>query len=388
MKDPCKKYVKDASKKTSVFSRDYWSGALLFIQAAECYKSSGDFENAFKYAMKAANALKKYASKYGYELVIRDIEKALLIAYNVAKENKKEEVKRELFNMMNLRAKHMEMSGNYLGAADAYRRSIEFAPSGQEALNTLTHAAQLLERVIEQKSRMGKDQLVDKLLSKLEEIKSLIPTVEASISAKPLETISIEANSKAVFEYVDIPSKVKERIITSIQSLPIADVSATETARGHEINFKFTGEEIIGKISLIRGRIILDMTGKEPILVYRYFNDLKNMIMNSADDCKIIDQKLRGFSSLDVLLGILNDALDKTTSKATYREIALDVKSAVDILTNIGDEKKFKSALKRLESLKNFLQKAIYEDSPILDEDSDKISKLLEECIREVRKHL
>ncbi len=392
MKDPCKKYVKEADKKTSLFSRDYWTGALLYIQAAECYKSSGNYEQAFKYAMKAADALKKYASKYGYELVIKDIEKALLIAYSVSKEDKREEVKREIFSIMNLRAKQMEMSGNYLGAAETYRRSIEFAPSGQDALNTLMHASNLLERVIEQKAKMGKDQLVDKLMAKLEEIKSLIPMVETTIMGKTEKIPSLkpqaEATIRAIFQHVDILSEVVRKLAEAIQALPISQISQSETIRGYEINFVFPSGEIHGKISLEGGKIIFDLKGKDPIMVHKYYRDLREIILDNVESCKIIDQKLEGLNTLDILIELLNIAMNKTLARRSYREILIEIRNAMRILTNLASEKKFKNIIKKLELVESLLKKVPDEDASIEDRKAAKISGYLEEASNELRKYV
>ena len=392
MKDPCKKYVKEADKKTSLFSRDYWTGALLYIQAAECYKSSGNYEQAFKYAMKAADALKKYASKYGYELVIKDIEKALLIAYSVSKEDKREEVKREIFSIMNLRAKQMEMSGNYLGAAETYRRSIEFAPSGQDALNTLMHASNLLERVIEQKAKMGKDQLVDKLMAKLEEIKSLIPMVETTIMGKTEKIPSLkpqaEATIRAIFQHVDILSEVVRKLAEAIQALPISQISQSETIRGYEINFVFPSGEIHGKISLEGGKIIFDLKGKDPIMVHKYYRDLREIILDNVESCKIIDQKLEGLNTLDILIELLNIAMNKTLARRSYREILIEIRNAMRILTNLASEKKFKNIIKKLELVESLLKKVPDEDASIEDRKAAKISEYLEEASNELRKYV
>ena len=392
MKDPCKKYVKEADKKTSLFSRDYWTGALLYIQAAECYKSSGNYEQAFKYAMKAADALKKYASKYGYELVIKDIEKALLIAYSVSKEDKREEVKREIFSIMNLRAKQMEMSGNYLGAAETYRRSIEFAPSGQDALNTLMHASNLLERVIEQKAKMGKDQLVDKLMAKLEEIKSLIPMVETTIMGKTEKIPSLkpqaEATIRAIFQHVDILSEVVRKLAEAMQALPISQISQSETIRGYEINFVFPSGEIHGKISLEGGKIIFDLKGKDPIMVHKYYRDLREIILDNVESCKIIDQKLEGLNTLDILIELLNIAMNKTLARRSYREILIEIRNAMRILTNLASEKKFKNIIKKLELVESLLKKVPDEDASIEDRKAAKISEYLEEASNELRKYV
>ena len=54
MTSPCKSIVNDAKRKLSLFSKDEWSAALLFIKAAECFLSEGNKEEALRILVKYA----------------------------------------------------------------------------------------------------------------------------------------------------------------------------------------------------------------------------------------------------------------------------------------------------------------------------------------------
>ena len=378
LKDPCKKYVKEASKKTSIFSKDYWSGAILYIQAAECYRSSGDRENAFKYAMKAADALKKYAGKFGYELVIGDLEKALLIAYNTAKEKDKERLRREVFNIINLRAKHMEMSGNYLGAVDTYKRSIEFAPSGEDALSVLTHAAELLERVIQKKSRLGKDTLVDKLISKLEEIKNLIPQFETA-PTKEISKVSEKLQCIATFRYVDIPSEVVKKLENNIKNLPVREVNTIETPEGYEINFIYTSGDPLGKIEFRGGNIIVNLNGNDAMLTLNYFDELRELLANNVGSCRLIGLKIKTTPSISVILKLLDNLQDLAVTRATYGEIAQFINNITNLTSSLSLPGKVKKFIKELDQIAEKAEDELYSDLDLLDADADKIIQITNE---------
>ena len=288
MKDPCKSLVKEANKKTRKISleKDFWSGALLYIQASECYRANMQYDEAFKLAMKAVENLKKYASKYGYELVIGDIEKALLLAYSVAPQNKKDTVKIEIFNTMNLHAKQLELSGNQIQAADIYQKSIEFAPSGEEAKRVLLHAISILETAAQQKLLQGKDKLAEKLTSKAEELRLLIPEetplqqksmVEKRVNTteemsktdlEPAETVTRIRVYESEYPAEKVLKTITDKIMPTLKE--IADMKVTQKEYGYVIEINLMGPRTEITIEIDPPLITITSTGTDQEILDTY----------------------------------------------------------------------------------------------------------------------
>ena len=99
-----------------------------------------------------------------------------------------------------MHAKQLEMSGNQIQAAEIYKKSIEFAPSGDEAKNVLLHAINILETAAQQKAMQGKDKLFEKLTEKAEELRMLLPDQEIQIQEIEIEKPPKEAVEKKAEE--------------------------------------------------------------------------------------------------------------------------------------------------------------------------------------------
>ena len=167
MKDPCMEYAKQAKKHLGIFKRNYWTAGLYYLQAAECYKNSGNMKKAFMYAKEAVKFLEKYWETAG-DMVLPDLEKALALAFYTAPKKKKEELRRKAFDIYVYHAKKLEHSRNYLGAAEKYEAAIQYAPSGESAREVLMRAISILERALEKEHVIRNRALVEKIEKKIE----------------------------------------------------------------------------------------------------------------------------------------------------------------------------------------------------------------------------
>nr|MDO8045572.1 hypothetical protein [Candidatus Baldrarchaeota archaeon] len=385
--DPCENLVKEAIKKTRIFSlsKDIWGGALLYIQAAECYKASGDYKKAFGLAMEAVELLRKYAAKYGHDLVMGDLEKALLVAYSTATGKNKEKVKRELFYTMTLHAKQLEISGNYLGAADKYGKAIEFAPSGKEAKNMLTHAIQLLEQVAQRKALQRKNKFAEKLLAKVDELRMLLPTATELEEASYL---SKKFSAKATFKHADSLPDVISRVNMNIDTagLPVVNINRINRNGEAILKLEIAGGEISANIVLSESRILVDIQGPDPETVLEYFLTLKDLALSSVSRSKLIDEEMEGEVTPLMLLKLLNNIKDKCRVKYTYRELQISLLSIVKL---IKSKKKLvsdlKGAIKEIEKIIKKIEKSLDKDKIISDEELPDLITSINASIEKIR---
>lgn len=399
MKDPCEKLEKEASRKSSILRRDNWSGGILFIQAAECYKASGKYEKAYKMVRKAVNLLKKYASKYGYEMVINDIVRALTIAYKVAKGKEKEKTKIELFHMMNLKAKHMETSGNYIGAIDTYKKAIEYAPSGEDAIKVLTHASEVLERIIEQKARLGKDALVNKLMDKLEEIKMMIPTIQ---------TISEKATVSAAigYEIVRVTARYKIDLSLPARAVPdmdyddriqiinkeLIDTGVMETNINERegivsIVIRSPGNELFGEVSIDKkgDEVIIQLEGKDALFTLRQYYTLREIIERNIPLIQIVNQNVIGFITREALIEILNRAKEKVLLRRSYNQIKVELNTALDIIREMDIGGELEKVGKMLEKMIRKINRVMDPYMEVLDFDAEELQQNINKAIKQIR---
>ena len=360
MGDPCESLVREAAKKTRIFSlsKDLWGGALLYIQAAECYRGAGDFKRAYDYAMLAADLLRRYAAKYGHEMVMGDIEKALLVAHSVASGKNKEKIRRELFSTLTLHAKQMEMSGNYLGAADKYRRAIEFAPSGNEAREILQHAIQLLEQT-------------------------------AYETEEELITMPRKFSAKATFRHEDDPAKVASKVPDALKMAGLIPASVDQISTNGDVETRIEASEgnTIARAVFGKSTILISVEGEDSELALDYFITLKNLVLNSANRSKLIEQELEGKMTPFMILKLLNEMKDRCRMKCPYKEISISASSLMKIIE--ADERlssEFKSLIKMLKNLMKRLEKMSWKAELIEDEDIPKIISDINEGIEKMKK--
>jgi len=385
--DPCENLVKEAIKKTRIFSlsKDIWGGALLYIQAAECYKASGDYKKAYGLAVEAVELLRKYAAKYGHDLVMGDLEKALIIAYSAASGKNKEKVKRDLFYTITLHAKQLEISGNYLGAADKYRKAIEFAPSGREAKDVLTHAIQLLEQVAQRKALQGKDKFAEKLLTKADELRMLLPT---TIELEEAPYLSKKFLAKATFTHRDPLPDVINRVNMNFNTagLPIVNVNRINKNGEALLKLEFAGGEISANIVLSESRILVDIQGSDPETVLEYFLALKDIALNSVGQSKLIDEEMEGEITPLMLLKLLNNIKDRCRVRYTYRELQMNLLSVIKLIKSkkklISD---LKDAVKELERIIKKIEKIPDKNEIISDEELPDIIAGINSGIEKIR---
>jgi len=390
VKDPCKSLIKEAKKKAGSLklSKDLWSGGLLYLQAAECYNASGDPEKAYEIAMKAANLLRKYASKYGYGMVIRDIEKALKVAYRCATGENKDKAKKELFFIMNLYAKELEMSGNYLGAADKYKEAIEFAPTGEQARDLLTHAIQLLEKVANQKILQGKDKIADRILEKIDEIKALIPMDITEDSEASTTSTAQEFQGELTFSFFDIISKVIENIKSNLENsgLPISNFNIIEHDSSIEVKIDFLANELTANMIIEGTRIILSVNGKDPETAFDYMMSFRDLLNRSAENNHLVDIDIREGLNLTIVTKLLKAAINQCKIKCTYGETLAITKTVENhIAIHVKSKPKLKDVLNKIKKLNKKLEKAIYLDQEISEDELIKILPEMEKIEMQLR---
>ena len=377
MGDPCKKIISDAKKRTSAFKmdKDYWSGAILYIQAADCYKASSEFEKAFYAAEKAVSLLKKYASKYGYELVINDLIRALTLQYMTAPSDKKDAIKLELFNTYNLHAQKLIQSGNYVGAADKYVKALEYAPSGDEARNMLQQAIALLEDIANKKLLQGKQKYADRLLEKIDELRMLLPAEEhAEIAgfkkSKILTTYSLSENPKIVME------EIKEEL----GKWNLLPENMDESSVGIEKTLRLEYDD---KTSVrIRGtsnRLIVEIEGENPNSLIRYYTAIREIINNVAVNAKPIVEEFNVEITKEIFENLINDIKEKVTIGITYRDLATRLNAIKQLLIKKKD-KKWSKAATLMEKLVRDVMKVEEDflDYEILDDEIPKIIEKLD----------
>ncbi|MGQ4891309.1 MAG: hypothetical protein ACP6IP_02365 [Candidatus Njordarchaeia archaeon] len=390
MKDPCKKLVNDAKKRVSILKmgKDYWSGAILYIQAAECYKASGEKEKAFESAVKASELLRKYAEKYGYELVINDLIKSLTIARSVAPEEDAKRIKLELFNIYNLHAKLLIQSGNYIGSVDKFLKALEFAPSGKEAKNMLSQAITILEDVANKKIMQGKQKYASKLLEKIEELRMLLPTEEIEEETEILP--EKKSRIRAVFSYSDNPADVKKRIVEKLNELGMNPLELSEKRIGAELNLKFVyPNDTTVKVQLTTNRIILDVEGFDQKSVIGHYTTFKEIIENVVFDAEPLLEEIEAEINKKIITSLLEDLKEKVTVGTTYRNLLTRLNSIVALMKKKEKTpKNWNTIMKILQKIVDHIKKVHGEllNYDILGEEIASIVNQLNEAIEKMEK--
>jgi len=311
-----------------------------------------------------------------------DLEKALMVAYSVATGKKKEKTKKELFHTLTLHARQMEASGNYLGAADKYRRAVEFAPSGNEAREILLHAVQILEQVAHQKAMQRKEKFAEKLLEKAEELRMLIPPAEEE------EMLPTGLTAKATFSYNQIPGDITEKITSDLKSHGLIPANVDDVSRngGMEIRIEASEGNIRAKLVLSERRALLSVEGDDAETALDYFLALKNSVLGLLKGPKMLEEEFEGRITPFMILKFLNDLKDRCRIRCPYKEIHTSLSSLVSLIkSDKALANKYKGTLKSLEGLIKKIHPDALADKIVSDEDLNSLISKINEGINKVK---
>ena len=238
-KDPCVMFVKQAKKNIGLFKKNFWTAGLYFLQAAECYKNSGNKAKAYEYAKEAVDCLYKYWAGTN-DMVLSDLEKALSLAYYNAPKKSRKSIGKKAFEVYTYHAKKLESAGNYLGAAEKYEASVQFAPSGIIAREILLRAISILENALQKEHVIKNKALVEKIEKKLEDLKKMVPPITVIEKKAPSE---VETQIKYIVVFSVFKSPMDQAIssFSNEFSLPISEFKITKRAGSVTIRFAIPG---------------------------------------------------------------------------------------------------------------------------------------------------
>ena len=345
MTSPCKSIVNDAKRKLSLFSKDEWSAALLFIKAAECFLSEGNKKEALKNALKAVNILKKMAKKSDVGAVLPDIEKALRIAYSAAEEEKiRRKISEELFGTIMLRAQMAITSGDYSAAALHYKRAIEYAPTGKQAEEAIQRAITNLSQLAEKKMSLGMTTQASKIMNIVEDFKALLEATEEEIKLElPKKKLKVIFKSEDTFENArdTLMSLVTDKGFPQITSKDEANYVVIE-ASGKDINLIF-------KISKDGGSIIIEISSHSDSDLFETSETIKEEITDKLLRTKVFEQELEGEITKKTIFELLNKTKDEVLLGSSYNIVLKNLELALNVMKEkrFGDTKPLEEIIKR-----------------------------------------
>ena len=290
-KDPCIMFVKQAKKNLGLFKKNFWTAGLYFLQAAECYKNSGNKTKAYEYAREAVDCLYKYWAGIN-DMVLSDLEKALSLAYYNAPKKRRRSIGKKAFEVYTYHAKKLESSGNYLGAAEKYEASVQFAPSGVIAREILLRAISILENALQKEHVIKNKALVEKIEKKLEDLRKMVPPITV-IEKKVSEEVETQIKYVLVFRVFKTAMDQAIPSFSSEFSLPISEFRTTKRAGSITIRFAIPGYSAYVLIDYIDTECDVEVNSSnisfivEIASMLRYYFDGKNAI-NRIKEEKIV----------------------------------------------------------------------------------------------------
>ena len=345
MTSPCKSIVNEAKKKLSLFSKDEWSAALLFIKAAECFLSEGNKKEALKNALKAADILKKIAKKSDVGVVLPDIEKALKVAYSAAEEERiRRKISEDLFGTIMLRAQMAITSGDYSAAALYYKRAIEYAPTGEQAKEAIQRAITNLSQLAEKKLSLGMTSQASKIMNIVEDFKVLLEAAEEEVKLElPKKKLKVVLKSEDTFE------NAKDAIMSFITSKGFPQVTSKDEANyvvieamGKDVNLSF-------KISKDGGNIIMEASSHSDSDLFEMSEAAKEEITDKLLRAKVIEQELEGEVTKKTVFELLNKTKDEVLIGSSYNIVLKNLELALNVMKEkkFGDSKPLEEIIKR-----------------------------------------
>jgi len=221
--EDCEKLLKAGKKFSSFLKRDYYTAAISFIRAAECFQENKIFNKAYYAAMQALKCLEKTKDID----VSDDIERTFEIACNSAKnleEEKYHNVRKRFLSFLLDYAHNLQLSENFIEAAKKFEKAAEIADES-ERKNILKKAAGCLKKAAEVKIKTGKKETAIRLLKHgkklLREIGDQTSIMKIDQKLQELGAIPIETEipstinfQKEVFEGIE---KLREEISGKIE---------------------------------------------------------------------------------------------------------------------------------------------------------------------------
>ncbi|OYT25546.1 MAG: hypothetical protein B6U95_09040 [Thermofilum sp. ex4484_82] len=219
----CERLLREGKKFSSFLKRDYYTAAISFIRAAECFQENKIFNKAYYAAMQALKCLEKTKDIDVFD----DIERTFEIAYNSAKnleEEKYHNVRKRFLSFLLDYAHNLQLSENFIEAAKKYEKAAEIVDES-ERKNILNKAADCLKKATEAKIKTGKRETAIRLLKHvkklLREIGDQTSIMKIDQKLQELGAIPIEAEipstinfQKEVFEGIE---KLREEISGKIE---------------------------------------------------------------------------------------------------------------------------------------------------------------------------
>lgn len=219
----CEKLLKEGKKFSSFLKRDYYTAAISFIRAAECFQEKKIFNKAYHAAIQAIKCLEKTKD---FD-ISDDIERTFEIAYNSAKnleEEKFHNIRSRFFAFLLNYAHDLQLSKNFIEAAKKYEKAAEMT-NESEKKKILGKAVECLKKAAETKIKTGKKEIAIKLLKHgkklLREIGDQTTITEIDQKLQELGTIPVEAEisppvdlKKEIFEEI---AKTREEIGNKVE---------------------------------------------------------------------------------------------------------------------------------------------------------------------------
>ncbi len=377
--DPCIMYVKQAKKNIGLFRKNYWTAGLYFLQAAECYKNSGNKSRAYEYAKEAVKCLDKYWSGTN-DMVLPDLEKALSLAYYMAPKKRRKEMGRKAFEVYIYHARRLENAGNYLAAAEKYEASAQFAPSGSAAREAILKAISVLENALQKEHIIKKRDLVERIEKKLEELKKMAPPPKEASHPGVVETRLRYVADLEVF------SAAMNEVVSSFHMefpLPISDPKVVKRGEKNSIQFSIPGYSALVIIECRRKSCLVEVNSSnitfilEIVAILKYYLDKKEALSS------VVNEKILGKYKAIELMDYINKVLHSLKIKDEARKIAFYIDTLSFILSQ------FKRLSKICEDLKSYALELLDLYVPgkeIMPVDAERVESKVKELLKQLKK--
>lgn len=375
--DPCLQFVKMAKKNLGFRKKNPWTAALFFIQAAECYLNADEKRKAFRYAYQAVNLLEKFWSHGKNDVVLSDLEKALGLAFRVAPKNKRGEIKKKAFKIYLYHANKLKSSGNLLGASEKYEAAVQYAPDGNKAEEALLKAIAVLEKLRERESVIKNRSLREKVESRLEHLRSLLPKREEEKATELAEKVAAKFSVHMELEVLEQQIQEAIKRISSKFPLRTSDVYVEKKGGDLIVSFRIPGLSAVVNTTCKKTLCIVDIYSPhlgfslEAASCMRYFLDAEEALREP------VSFSFRGYLDRKQLLVFIRKISRMAKARDDGKKVAHYLGILADFLS--GQNKKLSSIAKKIGEVAKSLMEIYVVGSSLLNVDSQKVASLMEE---------
>ncbi|MEX0569589.1 MAG: hypothetical protein Q6363_010630 [Candidatus Njordarchaeota archaeon] len=378
-KDPCIIFVRQAKKNLGLLKKNYWTAGLYFLQAAECYNNAGNRKKAFENAREAVKCLEKHWS-YINDEVLPDLEKAISLAVLTAPKKSRKELKDKAFEIYVYHARKLETAGNHLGAAEKYEKSIEFAPSGSVARDTIMKAISILERALQKEHIVKNRKLVEKIENKIEELRNLI-VPEKGEEKKPK---AVETRYKYIIQmepYGTIAEALED--LKNEPPFPISDPQLSISGKEAELRFTIPGYSALVEISSFGKECVSKIYSSNLLFVMEIASSLKHFFDSKNSIRRVAQESVKGPVEKEDIMKFIEKIMRLLKIRDEARKIAFFADTLAFVLSMV---KGFGDMVEKISEISKEILGLYVSSKEIMPVDAERLMLLLKEAMNMLKK--